>query len=175
MKRILSPSAVAVAICVLIAAPSAYAQPAAHSVHTAAAASTVATSAATKRYELHTNIVDGKMVFVDNKGQVNPVLEANTGDTVEVVLESGEGAEHDMDGQLGNILTLEPNAAAVGLQLSRELVDQGGLAGAVGADDGVQFALADVQRHRVGDEQCAIALGECLGAKYAGHHGSRAG
>jgi len=65
-------------------------------VHTAAAASTVATSAATKRYELHTNIVDGKMVFVDNKGQVNPVLEANTGDTVEVVLESGEGAEHDM-------------------------------------------------------------------------------
>lgn len=96
MKRILSPSAVAVAICVLIAAPSTYAQPAAHSVHTAAAASTVATSAATKRYELHTNIVDGKMVFVDNKGQVNPVLEANTGDTVEVVLESGEGAEHDM-------------------------------------------------------------------------------
>jgi len=95
MKRILLPSAVATAVCMLTAAMPAYAQPAAHPAHTATAG-TVATSAAVKRYELHTNIVDGKMVFVDNKGQVNPVLAANTGDTIEVVLESGEGAEHDM-------------------------------------------------------------------------------
>src|SRR5690606_29222991 len=53
-------------------------------------------AATLKRYELHTNIVDGKMVYVDAKGQVNPTLVANAGDTIELVLESGEGAEHDL-------------------------------------------------------------------------------
>jgi len=59
-------------------------------------AGTSTASAATKRYVLHTNIVDGKMVFVDDKGQVNPVLSAQVGDTVEIDLDSGEGAEHDL-------------------------------------------------------------------------------
>ncbi len=36
------------------------------------------------------------MVFIDAKGQVNPVLAAKVGDTVELVLKSGEGAEHDL-------------------------------------------------------------------------------
>ncbi|MFT3800005.1 MAG: copper-containing nitrite reductase [Burkholderiaceae bacterium] len=48
-----------------------------------------------KRYSLHTNIVDGKMVYVDDRGQVNPTMTAQVGDTIEVELDSGEGAEHD--------------------------------------------------------------------------------
>ena len=68
----------------------------AHPAATSPAPKPAAESAATQRYALHTNIVDGKMVFVDAKGQVNPTLSARAGDTVEIVLESGEGAEHDL-------------------------------------------------------------------------------
>ncbi|CAN7450154.1 copper-containing nitrite reductase [Polaromonas sp. LjRoot131] len=99
MKRTLPLGAIAAATCLLAAALSVQAQPAAHPAHAAAAsgaASSAATPAATRRYELHTNIVDGKMVFVDDKGQVNPTLTANADDTIEIVLESGEGAEHDL-------------------------------------------------------------------------------
>lgn len=99
MKRTLSPGVIAAAICILATALSAQAQPAAHSAHAAAApaeTSAAATPAGVKHYELHTNIVDGKMVFVDDKGQVNPTLAANAGDTIEIVLQSGEGAEHDL-------------------------------------------------------------------------------
>ncbi len=81
MKRTLSSSAIATAICLLGVTLSVQAQPAGHSMHNAAASSGTATAAAqpaaTKRYDLHTNIVDGKMVFVDDKGQVNPTLSAN--------------------------------------------------------------------------------------------------
>ncbi|MFT7722485.1 MAG: copper-containing nitrite reductase [Roseateles sp.] len=55
-----------------------------------------AAQAAVKRFVLHTNIVDGKMVYVDDKGAVNPTLNAAVGDTVEILLDSGEGAEHDL-------------------------------------------------------------------------------
>ncbi|EJL91305.1 nitrite reductase, copper-containing [Polaromonas sp. CF318] len=99
MKRTPSPGAIAAAICLLAAALSVQAQPASHSAHTAAApagTSSAAAPAGTRRYALHTNIVDGKMVFIGDKGQVNPTLSANAGDTIEIVLESGEGAEHDL-------------------------------------------------------------------------------
>ncbi len=88
MKPSLSLGAIGAAICLLsLHVPvQAAAAPVARS----------ATAAATRHYELQTNIVDGKMVFVDDKGQVNPPLVANMGDTVELVLKSGEGAEHDL-------------------------------------------------------------------------------
>jgi len=91
MKPSLPVSAIAAAICMLfLNAP-------AQQAHAAAPAAKAAASAPiTRRHELQTNIVDGKMVFVDAKGQVNPVLTANTGDTIELVLKSGEGAEHDL-------------------------------------------------------------------------------
>lgn len=91
MKTIPSLTAIAAAICVLAFPPAADAAPKA-----AAKAGAAAPAATLKRYELQTNIVDGKMVFIDAKGQVNPVLAASTGDTVELVLKSGEGAEHDL-------------------------------------------------------------------------------
>lgn len=49
-----------------------------------------------KRYVLKTGVVDGKMVYVDAQGKVNPVLKADVGDTIELMLSSGEGAEHDI-------------------------------------------------------------------------------
>ncbi|WP_313069821.1 copper-containing nitrite reductase [Melaminivora sp.] len=53
-------------------------------------------AATVKRFVLETGIVDGKMVFVDDHGVANPVLRAAVGDTVEIVLKSGEGAQHDL-------------------------------------------------------------------------------
>lgn len=92
MKPTLPASAIAAAICALFLGTPAQVAFAAVPAAKAAAAS----APVTRRHELQTNIVDGKMVFVDAKGQVNPVLTANTGDTIELVLKSGEGAEHDL-------------------------------------------------------------------------------
>ena len=49
-----------------------------------------------KRFVLKTGMADGKMVYLDEAGKVNPVLRVNQGDTVELVVSSGEGAEHDI-------------------------------------------------------------------------------
>ena len=51
---------------------------------------------AVQRYVLKTGIADGKMVYLDAHGKPNPVLRATVGDTVEIVVSSGEGAEHDL-------------------------------------------------------------------------------
>src|SRR5262245_49306295 len=52
--------------------------------------------AGASRITLSTGIVDGKMVFLDEKGQANPKLKAKLGDTVEITISSGEGAQHDI-------------------------------------------------------------------------------
>jgi nitrite reductase (NO-forming) len=66
----------------------------------AAAAPAAATAAAaakqTRQIVLKTGMADGKMVYLDEKGNVNPVLRANAGDTIEITISSGEGAEHDI-------------------------------------------------------------------------------
>jgi len=95
MKTTPSLRAIAAAVCVLAMPLSVQAQ-ASLPASAAATATKPSAAAALKRYELQTNIVDGKMVFIDAKGQVNPVLAAKVGDTVELVLKSGEGAEHDL-------------------------------------------------------------------------------
>ncbi len=63
-----------------------------HAAHAAAAPA----KAAVQRYVLSTGMADGKMVYLDAHGKANPVLRANVGDTIEIVLSSGEGAEHDL-------------------------------------------------------------------------------
>jgi len=69
-----------------------------HAASTSAAApdATATAPSAAKRFVLETGIVDGKMVFIDDHGVANPVLRAAVGDTVELVLKSGEGAQHDL-------------------------------------------------------------------------------
>ncbi len=91
-------ASVACALGLAFGASSAAAQQAGHANHTGAAApaaSAPAPASTVKRYVLHTNIVDGKMVYVDDRGQVNPTITVRVGDTIEVELDSGEGAEHD--------------------------------------------------------------------------------
>ena len=79
MKPSLPLCAIAAALCLLSLDAPVLAAAAA-----APAAKAAANAPVTRRHELQTNIVDGKMVFVDTKGQVNPVLTANTGDTIEL-------------------------------------------------------------------------------------------
>src|SRR5688500_9155884 len=51
---------------------------------------------ALRQIVLKTGMAGGKMVYLDAQGQANPVLRANVGDTVEITISSGEGAEHDI-------------------------------------------------------------------------------
>ena len=89
LTKNMTPLALAAALCLTIPAL-ASAAPAAAKGKPAAAA------AAVKSISLSTGMKDGKMVFLDEKGNANPVLRANVGDTVEITLKSGEGAEHDI-------------------------------------------------------------------------------
>lgn len=88
------PLVAAIAVACFAPYAAAQAAPAGHEGHAPQAAS--AAKGAVKRFVLQSNIVDGKMVFVNDKGVANPTLRAEVGDTVEFVLSSGEGAEHDI-------------------------------------------------------------------------------
>ena len=48
------------------------------------------------RIVMKTGMAGGKMVFLDEKGAPNPVLRGKVGDTMEITIASGEGAEHDI-------------------------------------------------------------------------------
>jgi nitrite reductase (NO-forming) len=62
-----------------------------------AATPSAAATAQVRAYTLSTGMAEGKMVFLDAKGgAVNPTLRANVGDTVEITVSSGEGAQHDI-------------------------------------------------------------------------------
>jgi nitrite reductase (NO-forming) len=60
------------------------------------AAAPAASRQAVRKIVLKTGIVGGKMVYLDAQGNVNPVLRGNVGDTLEITISSGEGAEHDI-------------------------------------------------------------------------------
>jgi nitrite reductase (NO-forming) len=63
---------------------------------TAIAPQAVAAKQAAQQIVMKTGLAGGKMVYLDEKGQVNPVLRAKVGDIVEITIASGEGAEHDI-------------------------------------------------------------------------------
>jgi nitrite reductase (NO-forming) len=48
------------------------------------------------RFVLKTGVANGKLVYLDEQGKANPVLRATVGETIEIVVVSGEGAEHDL-------------------------------------------------------------------------------
>ncbi|MBC5783099.1 nitrite reductase, copper-containing [Ramlibacter sp. USB13] len=60
------------------------------------AAAPAAAKAQVRQVVLKTGMAGGKMVYLDEKGNANPVLRGNVGDTIEVTISSGEGAEHDI-------------------------------------------------------------------------------
>ncbi len=81
-------------LAVLVAA--ALAAPAAHADTRPVKTAAVKQQSATQKITLVTGMKDGKMVFLDEKGQANPTLRANAGDTLEIRISSGEGAQHDI-------------------------------------------------------------------------------
>ena len=76
-----------------------------------------------------------------------------------------------MHRQRRDVAPVEMDAAGVRHDLAAELADQRGLAGAVRPDDGVQFALPDIEPDIVGGEHAAEALGEALDAEQRVSHG----
>jgi nitrite reductase (NO-forming) len=60
------------------------------------AASPVSKQSVTRQIVLKTGMAGGKTSYLDEKNNVNPVLRTNAGDTVEITISSGEGAEHDI-------------------------------------------------------------------------------
>ena len=68
-------------------------------------------------------------------------------------------------GQRGDVLAGEADRAGVGAQVAGELADEGGLAGAVRADDGVRLAFAHVEVDAVGRAQRAEGLAQVRGPR----------
>jgi len=85
------PMALALLVSAAFAAPPALAQSA-----PAASKQAAVSPSGTQKITLSTGIKDGKMVFLDDKGQANPTLKARVGDTLEIRISSGEGAQHDI-------------------------------------------------------------------------------
>ncbi len=99
------------------------------------------------------------------------------------VLQGGEFAENLADlvgaaqaqegagghAQARDVAAVEMDAAFVGMQFTGELRDQGGLAGAVGTDDGVDFAGRDLEVDVVGGRQPAEALDQFVDGEQRAH------
>jgi nitrite reductase (NO-forming) len=62
----------------------------------ATAAAAKAQAGQVHRITLKTGMAGGRMVYLDETGNVNPVLRGRVGDTLEITIASGEGAEHDI-------------------------------------------------------------------------------
>jgi nitrite reductase (NO-forming) len=92
--RLLAPIPVAVAL-LFLAAP-VIGSVGANAVAAKPVAAKQAPQQKVRAITLKTGMADGKMVFIDDKGRVNPALKANTGETIEITISSGEGAEHDI-------------------------------------------------------------------------------
>jgi len=91
----------------------------------AVAATSPAAKQATQHIVLKTGMAEGKMVYLDDKGQVNPVLRAKVGDTVEITISSGEGAEHDIVIPELNVASKKFSAASGAVQVSFQLTQPG--------------------------------------------------
>lgn len=63
---------------------------------TSSAKQPAATQGIVHKIVMKTGMAGGKMVFFDEKGAPNPVLRGKVGDTIEITISSGEGAEHDI-------------------------------------------------------------------------------
>ena len=86
-------SPVPIALALLVSAAFA---PAALSQAPAASKQAAVSPSGLQKITLSTGIKDGKMVFLDEKGLPNPTLKARVGDTLEIRISSGEGAQHDI-------------------------------------------------------------------------------
>jgi len=91
-SRVLTPAALAIAL--VFGAP--FGAPLVQAAQQGQVASAAPTEKVVHAIRLSTGMVDGKMVFLDAEGKPNPRLEARVGDTIEITIGSGEGAQHDI-------------------------------------------------------------------------------
>ncbi|HSI54274.1 MAG TPA: copper-containing nitrite reductase, partial [Ramlibacter sp.] len=91
-----APLPAAIAVALLFAASPLIGSVGATAVMQNAAAAKAPAPATVQRVVLKTGMAGGKMVYLDEKGVANPALRANVGDTIELTVSSGEGAEHDI-------------------------------------------------------------------------------
>ena len=90
-----------------------------------AATAPAAQQGAVHKVVLKTGMAGGKMVYLDDKGGVNPVLRGNVGDTIEITISSGEGAEHDIVFEGLDIHSKHFNAQTGPVKLSFKLTQSG--------------------------------------------------
>jgi nitrite reductase (NO-forming) len=97
IQRVIAPVPFAVAL-LLAASPFIGSAGAAEIAKQQAVAATApaATSQAVQKVVLKTGMSGGKMVYLDEKGNANPVLRGKVGETIVITVSSGEGAEHDI-------------------------------------------------------------------------------
>src|SRR5262249_24297098 len=74
--------------------------------------------------------------------------------------------------QASDVAAREADAAVVGGELAGKLADQRGLAGSVRPDDGMQLALWNRKRDRVGGDDTAETLGQGLDLQQGVSHGA---
>jgi nitrite reductase (NO-forming) len=91
-SRVLTPAALAIAL--VFGAP--FGAPLVQAAQPGQVASAAPTEKVVHSIKLSTGMVDGKMVFLDAEGKPNPRLQARVGDTIEITIGSGEGAQHDI-------------------------------------------------------------------------------
>lgn len=91
----------------------------------AATAPAKSAEGAVHKIVLKTGMADGKMVYLDAKGTVNPVLKGNVGDTIEISISSGEGAEHDIVFEGLNVSSKHFDGKSGPVQLSFKLTQSG--------------------------------------------------
>ena len=90
----------------------------------------------------------------------------NSRSTEVIWKERAEAEPHaGMHRQMGDVAAGEVDGAGVGREVAGELADQRGLAGAVGADQGVDLARPHVDRDVVGGDQAAEALDQAVGGE----------
>ncbi|WP_206950816.1 copper-containing nitrite reductase [Trinickia acidisoli] len=93
--RVIAPLYVAVAL-LAAAGPTFSLAAAPASIPMAPAASPAGVQGRVGHFVLRTNIADGRLVYEDERGHVDPDLKVQVGDTVEITVASTEGAEHDI-------------------------------------------------------------------------------
>ena len=111
------------------------------------------TQQACQQAALHLGVLGHKQVF-----QYGELLEEAH------VLEGAHQAVtgHLMAGLARDLVAIQPDAAPGGPVEPADAVEDGGLAGAVGADDGEDLVGGDRQRHAIDGQQAAKAHGEVL-------------
>ncbi len=79
----------------------------------------------THKLVMKTGMGDGKMVYLDSEGKPNPTLRANVGDTIEITISSGEGAEHDIVIPELNVKSASFNATSGAIVVKFEVTQSG--------------------------------------------------